>query len=105
MKGRASVLNCLFCCIIVVAVQNQITVINSVLDAGDVNALVRALESPAIGIKNVKAENGRWYLNTLNQARRQKIQVSETTYEQDLTRGFVTRFTVKEILTVLLCGC
>ncbi|XP_033633681.1 ras GTPase-activating-like protein IQGAP1 isoform X4 [Asterias rubens] len=55
-------------------VQNQITVINSVLDAGDVNALVRALESPAIGIKNVKAENGRWYLNALNQARRQKIQ-------------------------------
>ncbi|XP_038071617.1 ras GTPase-activating-like protein IQGAP1 isoform X2 [Patiria miniata] len=57
-------------------VQNQIVVINSVLDTGDPNALVRALESPAIGLKDVKNENGRWYLNTLSQARKKKAEMA-----------------------------
>lgn len=54
----------------------QLNEVNTLLDTQDATKLLAALQSPAIGLKDVQSENAEYYLTTLIQAREVKKEVS-----------------------------
>ncbi|XP_071844396.1 ras GTPase-activating-like protein IQGAP1 isoform X4 [Apostichopus japonicus] len=56
----------------------QLNEVNTLLDTQDATKLLAALQSPAIGLKDVQSENAEYYLTTLIQAREVKKENTES---------------------------